>query len=405
MCFALSSFPNKKFISQNVNSSIKRVIPQKWSNGICQRSHSTLVLGSWPTTPSKWNRAVLDAEKIVGYPSSYFSIRCLLSDEISNIALQLRKLLGTNHPLLKTAKRLVYNGRNTMQTRGLVVLLVSKGAGHPIGSLDYLEANRLSGISQRQRSLAEITEMIHTAHLIHKGILNLSASLVPDTRTLDDLQFGNKISILGGDYLLANACILLAELRNSKVVDLISSSIADFMQSQFYGDHDRHGNSIPGENATVEEWEQQNFLMSGSLLSRSCQSTLELAGYDIQLQDHGFELGKCMGLAMQVQADLQPFVNLSQYPPGTAFSLTSSPVILHLQNDPSLLDYIRANGHVSVENLDFKKIHAIISQSDAVEKTKALLLSYTSKAEECLKSFKSSDAIKVLASMIHALKE
>lgn len=105
-----------------------------------------------------------------------------------------------------------------MQTRGLVVLLVSKGAGHPIGSLDYLEANRLSGISQRQRSLAEITEMIHTAHLIHKGILNLSGSLVPDPRTLDDLQFGNKISILGGDYLLANACILLAELRNSKVI-------------------------------------------------------------------------------------------------------------------------------------------------------------------------------------------
>lgn len=128
------------------------------------------------------------------------------------------------------------------------------------------------------------------------------------------------------------------------------------MQSQFYGDHDRHGNPIPGENTSVKEWEDQNYLMSGSLLSRSCQSTLELAGYDTPLQEHGFEFGKCMGLAMQVQADLQPFIHLNQYPPGTPFSLTSAPIILHLQNDSSLLDYIQANGHISVENLDYKKV-------------------------------------------------
>ena len=51
-----------------------------------------------------WGKAFSDAEKIVGYPTSFMSLRCLLSDEFSNIALQLRKLVGTKHPLLKTAK-------------------------------------------------------------------------------------------------------------------------------------------------------------------------------------------------------------------------------------------------------------------------------------------------------------
>lgn len=51
-----------------------------------------------------WNRAVSEAEKIVGYPSSFLSLRWLLSDEIANVALHLRKLVGSNHPLLKTAK-------------------------------------------------------------------------------------------------------------------------------------------------------------------------------------------------------------------------------------------------------------------------------------------------------------
>lgn len=51
-----------------------------------------------------WNRAVSDAEKIVGYPTTYFSLKCLLSDEFTNVAMHLRKLVGTNHPILKTAK-------------------------------------------------------------------------------------------------------------------------------------------------------------------------------------------------------------------------------------------------------------------------------------------------------------
>lgn len=57
-------------------------------------------------TPPKhdWNRAVSEAERIVGYPTSFLSLRWLLSDEIANVALHLRKLVGSSHPLLKTAK-------------------------------------------------------------------------------------------------------------------------------------------------------------------------------------------------------------------------------------------------------------------------------------------------------------
>jgi len=51
-----------------------------------------------------WNRAVSEAEKIVGYSTSFLSLRCLLSDELSNVAMHMRKLVGTGHPLLKTAR-------------------------------------------------------------------------------------------------------------------------------------------------------------------------------------------------------------------------------------------------------------------------------------------------------------
>lgn len=53
---------------------------------------------------SDWKQAVSEAEKIVGYPTSFMSLRCLLSDELANVAIQIRKLVGTKHPLLKTAR-------------------------------------------------------------------------------------------------------------------------------------------------------------------------------------------------------------------------------------------------------------------------------------------------------------
>ncbi|KAL6072706.1 hypothetical protein STEG23_011364 [Scotinomys teguina] len=75
----------------------------------CSRSLDTISsVGSWrgrsSRSPAHWNQVVSEAEKIVGYPASFMSLRCLLSDELSNIAMQLRKLVGTQHPLLTTAR-------------------------------------------------------------------------------------------------------------------------------------------------------------------------------------------------------------------------------------------------------------------------------------------------------------
>lgn len=53
---------------------------------------------------TNWVQAVSNGEKVVGYPTSFLSLRCLMSDEISNIAIYLKKLIGTGHPLLTTAK-------------------------------------------------------------------------------------------------------------------------------------------------------------------------------------------------------------------------------------------------------------------------------------------------------------
>ena len=75
-----------------------------------------------------------------------------------------------------------------------------------------------------QRSLAEITEVIHTANLIHKGVVNIS-DLTPDDGPICDMELGNKMAVLCGDFLLAKACIGLAEFGDTKVREHFSFRI------------------------------------------------------------------------------------------------------------------------------------------------------------------------------------
>ncbi|XP_059556784.1 all trans-polyprenyl-diphosphate synthase PDSS2 isoform X3 [Myotis daubentonii] len=263
-------------------------------------------VGSWrgqsSKAPAYWNQVVSEAEKIVGYPTSFMSLRCLLSDELSNIAMQVRKLVGTQHPLLTTARGLVQDSRNNLQLRGLVVLLISKAAGPSSVNASCQNYDMVSGIYSCQRSLAEITELIHTALLVHRGIVNLS-ELQSSDGPLKDMHFGNKIAILSGDFLLANACNGLALLQNTKE-DSITNDIG------------------------ISTWKEQTFLSHGALLAKSCQAAMELAKHDAEVQDMAFQYGKHMAMSHKINSDLQPFIK-EKTSDSTTFNLNSAPVVLH----------------------------------------------------------------------------
>lgn len=184
---------------------------------------------------------------------------------------------------------MTYTGHSNMQTRGLIVLLVSKAAGHPSTSIDFIDAERSAGISQRQRSLAEMTEMIYSAHLIHRGILNLQPNLLTHSKKAQDLHFGNKMSVLSGDFLLASVWKGLGELRDTKVVELMATAIGDFMEGQFVIETE---SIFPREKANSQYWEERNFLRVGSLQANSCQSALELAAHNEDIQLKAYDFGK-----------------------------------------------------------------------------------------------------------------
>lgn len=350
---------------------------------------------------SNWTKVVSDAEKIVGYPTSFMSLRCLLSDELSNVAMHVRKLVGTQHPLLNTARGFVYDSRNNLQMRGLIVLLLSKAAGPSHAASGLMDQDMVSGIYPSQRNLAEITELIHTAFLVHRGIVNLKEWRVSDG-PLKDMEFGNKMAVLSGDFLLANACTGLAALDNTKVVELISSAIGDVVQGLYYENNNTEENS-PNDGIDVATWEEQAFLSHGALLAKSCQAAMELAKHDKESQRLAYKYGKHLSLGHKLNSDLQPFVK-STVGEQVSFSLSAAPVVFHRQivgeeRWRQQLQEAKTTRH----QLDFSKLLAAVKSEKGVSSAVDLCCYHGNKALEAIQAFPSSEARSALENIASAV--
>ena len=63
--------------------------------------------------------------------------------------------------------------------------------------------------------MAEVTELIHTGFLIHRGLVDLENSTNDPLSSA--MKLGNKMAVLCGDFLHANASVALSDLKNSSV--------------------------------------------------------------------------------------------------------------------------------------------------------------------------------------------
>ncbi|XDB53706.1 PREDICTED: decaprenyl-diphosphate synthase subunit 2 isoform X2 [Capra hircus] len=357
--------------------------------------------GQSSRSPAQWSQVVSEAEKIVGYPTSFMSLRCLLSDELSNIAMQVRKLVGTQHPLLTTARGLVHDSQNNLQLRGLVVLLISKAAGPNSVNASCQNYDMVSGIYSCQRSLAEITELIHTALLVHRGIVNLN-ELQSSDGPLKDMQFGNKIAILSGDFLLANACNGLALLQNTKVVELLASALMDLVQGVYYENSTLAKENHITDDIGISTWKKQTFLSHGALLAKSCQAAMELAKHDAEVQDMAFQYGKHMAMSHKINSDLQPFIK-EKTSDSLSFNLNSAPVVLHQEFLGRDL-WIKQIGEAQEKGrLDYAKLRETIKAGKGVTSAIDLCRYHGNKALEALESFPPSEARTALENIVFAV--
>lgn len=407
----------------------------------------------YPATGQSWDDAMIKAESIVGDASNFSNLQHLVSNEFTSITKYLHKLIGTNHPMLETAKRCTYISEGKMgsaQARGLIVVLTSKAIQDVISD----EPNEREQIIRRQVSLAEMAEMTYSAYMIHRGVMDLKMHgleqvdlkyqneqvLGESLEKARGLHYGNKVSVLCGDFLLAYVMRGLGDLFSSKAVDLVASAITDFISGEFLLIDDWRNKNylLTEESRDLSRWERRANATLGSLQGNTCQAALVVANVEGPLQENAREFGKNIGLAWKAHTELQPFLNpnyeaiqLPDMPSYPAYDLNCLPVMLFLKNSYHsganfrlMVDELKGfsfkdgesrpfaglesssllNQHRHQEAVDYEKLHEmILNDNHAIDEAYQMIYGYASKAQEQLMKFPQSESKEVLNNICESL--
>lgn len=250
----------------------------------------------------------------------------------------IRQLLGSGHPMLDTVSK-YYTQSEGKYIRPMLVLLMSQATAilpkrtrshaslqqsvdTPLSSASVLndmnpdhsplsaaslgdaDASNDSDVLPSQRRLAEITELIHTASLLHDDVIDHSVSRRGNASA--NIEFGNKMAVLAGDFLLGRASVALARLRDPEVTELLATVIANLVEGEFM---QLKNTALDEKNPswseeTITYYLQKTYLKSASLISKSCRAAALLGEHPMEVVEAAYQYGKNLGLAFQLVDDM-----------------------------------------------------------------------------------------------------
>ncbi|KAL0580703.1 coq1 putative hexaprenyl diphosphate synthase [Marasmius crinis-equi] len=236
------------------------------------------------------------------------------------------------------------------------------------------------GILPTQLRLAQIIEMIHTAGGLHDMV---ASTTTPPTDS--DASLYNKLSILGGDFLLGRASHALSRLGEPEVIELIASVISNRVEGQMWGMEDL--TSSPAAFSSPESaWSlymRKIYLSTACLFAKGARASVVLAGCkegttDALWREAAYIFGRSFGIASELSEDLSRFGSPATSPP----PLLAAPLLFAWETYPDVVGPLIQRGF-SGEG-DVGEIHNLINTSHALDRTRQLIHSYTNQARKVL---------------------
>jgi len=300
----------------------------------------------------------------------------LVAKELSGIAKSFEEAVAINHPVLQRAASyfLHITGKRFRPT--IVILMAYAVNATPSRLADSKQSVDSSPrILPSQLKLAEITELIHVASLLHDDVIDVADSR-RGVKSVNAL-FGNQLSVLAGDFLLSRASVSLARLRNCDVVELLSTVI----------EHLVHGEvlqmTVDDNKDNLQVYLQKTFLKTASLIANSCQAVALLSNCPEQVVKVAFEYGRHLGLAYQLVDDALDFTGSSTSLGKPALSdihqgTLTAPVLFAMEQFPEIREYAKRRFKYSD---DISKTLLAVEKSKGIERTLELAKEHCSLAK------------------------
>lgn len=246
-------------------------------------------------------------------------------------------------------------------------------------------------------NLATATELVHTASLVHDDVVDETCER-RGVKTAN-CTWGNKLSVLGGDFMLSKAFSLLAADSDSGIMRVLSSmaigmSESEMLQAESEGD--------------IDAWQRNYWRIirgkTASFLSACCECGAMVAGADKSTTDALTEYGLQIGTAFQITDDVLDIVG---DPIETGKDIGSDlthgkftlPVLLAIQDSQIGKDLLSIVRQSELTSDQAREVASMISACGAVEKARESARDRARKACEQLESIPTSAYTKALESL------
>lgn len=285
----------------------------------------------------------------------------LLDEELKYIFEDIRTEINraTHHQELKKIAVYYFDGQGKA-IRPMVAMLMAK-------ALNYHMHNETSNVVHAQRQIAMISEMIHTASLVHDDVID--QSFARRGKPSVNVIWNHKKVTQAGDYVLAIASMLLARLKHDEVTHILSQVLTDLVQGEFM-----QLGSKETENERFAHYFTKTYRKTASLIANSLKAVAVLSGADEQMVELSFQYGRNLGLAFQFVDDLLDFVSSSEAmgKPAAAdlkLGLATAPVLFACEKFPELNPMILRRFR---EPGDVERAYELVHQSQGLEQTRFL---------------------------------
>ncbi|PQP93661.1 solanesyl diphosphate synthase 3 chloroplastic/mitochondrial [Prunus yedoensis var. nudiflora] len=341
--------------------------------------------GSPPVFHSYRHQIHHQSSSIVEEPLDPFS---LVSDELSLIADRLRDMVVAEVPKLASAAEYFFKmGVEGKRFRPTVLLLMSTALNVTVPEPPTQLREALSmELRARQQCIAEVTEMIHVASLLHDDVLD-DADTRRGVGSLNCVM-GNKLAVLAGDFLLSRACVALASLRNTEVVSLLSTVVEHLVTGETM-----QMTTTSDQRCSMEYYIQKTYFKTASLISNSCKAIAILAGHTAEVAMLAFEYGKNLGLAFQLIDDVLDFTGTSASLGKGSLSdirhgIVTAPILFAMEEFPQLRAVVE-QGFDNPANIELALDY--LGRSNGIHRTRELATKHANLAASAIESLPESE--------------
>ncbi|KAF6140500.1 hypothetical protein GIB67_031143 [Kingdonia uniflora] len=274
-----------------------------------------------------------------------------------------------------------------------VLLLMSTALNMSIPNSTSGGVSFTDELRARQQCIAEITEMIHVASLLHDDVLDDA-----DTRRgIGSLNFvmGNKLAVLAGDFLLSRACVALASLKNTEVVSLLAKVVEHLVTGETM-----QMTTSSEKRCSMEYYLQKTYYKTASLISNSCKAIAILTGQTAEVSVLAYSYGRNLGLAYQLIDDVLDFTGTSASLGKGSLSdirhgIITAPILFAMEEFPQLRGIVD-KGFDDSANVDLALEY--LGKSHGIQKTRDLATYHANIAAAAIDAFPESDDEDVLRS-------